>query len=598
MHGLAFFNRFYSYKGRKGCANMFLEKLIISSASGVIREVKFKMGLNLIVDSTPELETLLPRTGNNVGKTTVLKLIDFCFGKAQSNIYRDEETNQDYVLVKDFLEQRNVVIELWLSSALDQENARRCIIRRNFLTGKKKILSVNGIDFTNVIEYSNEIRSVLFPNLTTEKPTLNQVIAHNFRYKDERINNTIKHLNQNTTNFEYESLFLYLLGMPTPDNKEQLKQLYNKENTYKSRLEQKQTFEGYKTMLSSTNNEIEKYEKIKSEFQLNVSYASDLSQLNDVKYKLNKVRSRIVNNKIRIELTEKTLGELSNSKSEIVYEDIKSLYEEATKLDPKINKKFEELLIFHNTMVKNKIEFFQNQLEISMIEDKELNDQLVRLLNTEKSLIDKTNKLFIEDDLESIIIKLNNLYNNKGEYETYVNQIEDAEKNIAKLAEQIDLINNDIQSDEFKKSLDKRRDKFNEFYNSISESLYKEKYYFKYDIKTDPRSKKDFYQFSTFNNNFGSGKKQGEIVSFDIAYILFARYYELPSLEFVCNDKKELMDINQIITVQEILNRHNIQFIFSILREKVSSLENIDDLSILELGQENKLFLIENQVTK
>ena len=53
---------------------MYLSKLTISSPGKVIRDIEFHKGLNLIVDETPKNTT---GTGNNVGKTTVLRLIDY-----------------------------------------------------------------------------------------------------------------------------------------------------------------------------------------------------------------------------------------------------------------------------------------------------------------------------------------------------------------------------------------------------------------------------------------------------------------------------------------------------------------------------------------
>ena len=51
---------------------MFIKSLTISSGDGnVIRDIKFHNGLNLIVDETPVVSG--KETGNNVGKTTVLK---------------------------------------------------------------------------------------------------------------------------------------------------------------------------------------------------------------------------------------------------------------------------------------------------------------------------------------------------------------------------------------------------------------------------------------------------------------------------------------------------------------------------------------------
>ena len=54
---------------------MFIKKIVISSPLEVIREIPFHKGINLIVDESDG-----QITGNSVGKTTVLKLVDFCLG--------------------------------------------------------------------------------------------------------------------------------------------------------------------------------------------------------------------------------------------------------------------------------------------------------------------------------------------------------------------------------------------------------------------------------------------------------------------------------------------------------------------------------------
>ena len=67
---------------------MQLTELAITRADSVVRLVKFKQGLNLILDkpaSGPK------RTGNSVGKTTVLRLIDYCLGSEGSDIWQDAE---------------------------------------------------------------------------------------------------------------------------------------------------------------------------------------------------------------------------------------------------------------------------------------------------------------------------------------------------------------------------------------------------------------------------------------------------------------------------------------------------------------------------
>ena len=72
---------------------MFLKSLAISSFNKVIRRIPFYKGINLIIDETQNADD--KTTGNNVGKTTVLKLIDFCLGGKPNNIYIDPESKKD-----------------------------------------------------------------------------------------------------------------------------------------------------------------------------------------------------------------------------------------------------------------------------------------------------------------------------------------------------------------------------------------------------------------------------------------------------------------------------------------------------------------------
>ena len=103
---------------------MFLKSLTIARGNGtVIREIRFHAGLNLIVDETPVAGG--KETGNNVGKTTVLKLVDFCLGGKAKGIYSDYENKRnEYKLVKEFLIDNKVRISLVLKENLLQVDSR------------------------------------------------------------------------------------------------------------------------------------------------------------------------------------------------------------------------------------------------------------------------------------------------------------------------------------------------------------------------------------------------------------------------------------------------------------------------------------------
>ncbi|MGI6259582.1 MAG: DUF2326 domain-containing protein, partial [Anaerolineaceae bacterium] len=122
--------------------------------------------------------------------------------------------------------------------------------------------------------------------------------------------------------------------------------------------------------------------------------------------------------------------------------------------------------------------------------------------------------------------------------------------------------------------------------------LYGEKYALKFDKEINKKTNKPVYKFSAFNLNMSSGKKQGEILCFDLAYIKFADAEQIPCLHFLLNDKKELMHDNQLIKVADFVERHKIQLVISILKDKLpEGLINKSNV-VVELSQQDKLFRI------
>jgi len=230
---------------------MFLKSLTISTPTTVIREINFHKGLNLIVD-----ESEAQITGNNVGKTTVLRLIDFCLGGEAKIIYADPETNKnEYALVKDFLIKNKVIITLVLGSSFENDE-EDIVIRRNFLTRKEIIREINEETLT-ADEFENKLSELILPELKEAKPTFRQVISHNIRYSDTSVSNTLKTLNKYTTDAEYETLYLYLFGchFEAGNDRQKILEGIKAENTYKSRLEKTQSRNEYEVILEWVNSE-------------------------------------------------------------------------------------------------------------------------------------------------------------------------------------------------------------------------------------------------------------------------------------------------------------------------------------------------------
>ncbi|MCC7429227.1 DUF2326 domain-containing protein [bacterium] len=567
---------------------MFIKSLTITSGPKVIREIEFHKGLNLIVD---ESENQI--TGNNVGKTTVLKLVDFCLGADKNNIYVDPETKRnEYKLVKDFLIENKILITLVLTSDLDK-GTEDIVIERNFLSSKKEgIRRINGQQIL-AENFETELGKVLFPDHLEDKPTFRQIISHNIRYKDENINNTLKTLDKYTSDAEYETLYLFLFGceFTKGNSKQEILSKLKQEDTYKSRLEKNQTKTAYETALALINNDIETLNKEKSSFNLNENFEKDLDKLNQVKYEVNKLSSSIGKLNIRKNLIKETETELKSSKSDIDLRQLEIIYEQATTKVKTIQKTFSDLVTFHNTMVEEKVKFITKELPTLEKSLAENNSSLKQLLAEEKKLVTAISKSDSFEELEKVIGKLTEKYRKKGEFENIIQQLTEVESNIKDFNKQLNEIDTELFSDSFEQVVKTQLHKFNKYFASISNEFYGEQYAVKYDIVPNTKGQR-LYKFSAFNANMSSGKKQGEISCFDLAYTLFADEENIPCLHFLLNDKKELMHDNQLVKIAEFVNKNNIQFVASILKDKLPDEINKEEYFVVKLSQNDKLFRI------
>ncbi len=574
---------------------MFIKALKISSYAGTIRELIFHSGLNLIIDETPSGNG--KSTGNNVGKTTVLKLIDFCLGASPSIIYSDTENKKEvYDLVKDFLINEEVLITLTLVEDLNDDASKVVLIERNFLSRKKSVRKINGKPILEK-DFEDELQKVLFPFHKVEKPSFRQIISHNIRYKDESINNTLKVLDKFTSDVEYETLYLFLLGCNFDDGaqKQVLVTKIKQEEAFRERLEKKQTKIAYEIALSMIEDEIVVLNEKKSNFNLNEDFENQLEQLNVVRYRINKISSSISKMNIRKNLIEEAQKEMESSVANIDLKQLEVLYAETKANIAGIQKTFEDLVAYHNNMVVEKIKFITSDLPSLIMRIKTEEANINSLLIQEKELAMTLSKGDSFEDLEKIIAELNEKFRIKGEYESVISQLNEVEKNIGEINGQIKLIDDVLFSDSFEERLKIQINKFNKHFSEISFELYGEKYALKYDKVIHKKSQQQVYKFSAFNANLSSGKKQGEILCFDLASILFVDEEGLPSLHFLLNDKKELMHDNQLIRIADYVENKNIQLVISILRDKLpeSLLEKAH--VVVELSQESKLFRIEEQ---
>lgn len=578
---------------------MFIKKILIEKNDGeIIREIPFHMGLNLILDNTPKEDKT--SSGNDVGKTTLLKLIDFCLGGDGKNIYKDNEfgeTDDGTYTIKDFLIKNKVLITLILTDNLNDNKSNNIIIKRNFLSNKEKIYTINNkhVSYNSKNDESNAglLLNKLIFNYDHNKPSFRQIISKNIRYEKVRLENIVKVLHPTTKSIEYEVLYLFWFGIYSnlSQEKAQLKSQKDLEEKLQSRLEKDGSLAVLEQKLHLKNKEIEEKEKLKDNLNINENYKEDLNKLDNIKRNINRLNTDISALNMRKNLIIESKNELENNKANIDIEYIKYLYEEAKKFIPNIHKSFNDTLKFHNSMIVNKISFITKELpdlESKIIHFKlELNE----LLEEEKHYANIVKKSSTVEELNIIMNELNILYEDRGALEAKLSMWKDSNSNISKINKRLKAIEEENVS--YSDLISKKITEFNDIFSEISYKLYGEKLVLTLEEKED-KSKVKNYTINIIpyeNKPSGSGRKITQIEAFDLSYIQFADKNNIKCLHFILLDEMEKVHNNQINNlVLDVLNNIKCQYIISVLKDKLPPEIDVDKYTTLSLSQDDKLF--------
>lgn len=575
---------------------MFLKSLHLENQNGLIRHIPFHAGLNLIVDETPTDSQ--HNTGNNVGKTTVLKLVDFCLGADSRRIYTDPENEKtEYAEVKQFLIETKVLVTLTLCESFDGPSERDLVIERNFLPRKNLIRRINGRNYTQD-GFEEFLTNHLFPDHYGRKPTYAQIISHNIRYKEPSVSNTLKTLHQMTKDDEYEALYLFLLGcsFTEGERKQQLLAKLRSEIVFKRRLESKQTKSAYRFSLALLMDEIKELEATRASFTQASDVDIRIQRIADIKYRKGVVASELSKVRLRRDLVNEAVFEVSAQRSHIDIAELKKLYSEVSERFGGLTKSFEELVSFHNKMVEEKVRYIAKDLPHLEVQITAKQNELQSLSRSESENIAEITETGTLEDIEAIVVRLNECHRTRGEFETVIEQIGTVDDSISDIRSELAELDRSLFSKDATRAIEAQLAKFNRHFASVSDELYGEKYALKVDRVTNSRTGQQVYQFTCFNTNFSSGKKQGEITCFDIAYTLFADEEGIPCYHFLLNDKKELMHDNQLQRIGKLVSNksNHLQFVASILRDKLPSELNEEKYLVVKLSQDDKLFRIES----
>lgn len=565
---------------------MFLKQVIIQNKNSIIRDIHFHKGINLIVDETL-VGSSQQATGNNVGKTTVLRLVDYCFGADGKNIYQDTEFNkQPNTTIENFLKDNEIIITIVLVDNLD-EPKEEVIIRKNFLSRTKKLQEINGENITNDKEFDKALKKEIF-NSDVDKPTFRQIISKNIRDEKNKMTNIVKVLNSFASSEVYEALYLFWLGISTDSHseKERLSLDKKKEESFQKRLKKEGELSLIEQQLILLNDKIDELNKRKNKFNLNENYAADVDKLNDIKAKLNRSATELSRLEIRKDLINESKEDLEQEYTQIDTSQIKSLYEKAKSLISNIQVSFEDTVKFHNDLISEKLEYITKELPEIEQQIRKIKSEIIVLRNDEDALTETLNKSALVEDFEQTILDLNKQFERKGNLEEQKRLWLYSQEKLADIDDNLNKINQGISSKD--SQIQNRITEFNKYFSVMSNRLYGETY-----LLSSQKNEKGYELIVTnLEGNPSTGKKKGQIAAFDFAYIQFADKLDIECLHFIMHDQLETIHDNQLNTIVEVANSINGQYIVPILRDKIPSNIDISEFEILSLSQDDKLFRI------
>lgn len=517
--------------------------------------------------------------------------------RKSKKIYSDHEKDGNINLkVQEHLIENNTIFELKLISDWNNPYAHNVILRRNLKSDKKNIVrTINGELFYSENKYIEKLKEILFPNVG-ERPSFNQLIAHNIRYEDLRTANAINYL-QNISAPDHEALFLYFLGLKTENaqRREAIRKEIQAEEKFISKLLGKRNYNDLEILQENILREIEIGENQLKEINLPEDFYEKVNEFDKVTVNLESNKALASNNKLRMDLTVKRIEELNNQSMDSL-DEVRSIYEEASiLLNDSLHKKYEELVAFYNNIIKGQLDVLYTQKNQYTLQYESFSKEVKELSRRRADLYSLIQSKEFANEYQTRVDHLNTYYEEKGAIEQQMNAYLQSKNTIDNLTKEEKNISEAIYTEEYQMKLKKRIDIFNkEYYSNTSRNLYNATYVLTCSYDYVGRNPYKTYSFNSIGGAFSTGEKQVEVLAFDLATTLYAKDHNIAILPFLLNDKKELLSSKQINKAIDIISSHEIQLVFSILKEKKDTLKGADNYVVLELKDDDKLFRIES----
>ena len=549
-----------------------VELTITTKNLDILRNIKFNLeGMNLIVDNSD-------KSGNNVGKTTVLKLIDICLGaKEKKYIYEENETKAENSELKNYIETEKITVTLKVRKNDEDTELKVELFER----GKRFI---NG-EVLKYESYVTKLKELFFGN-NLKKPSFRQLIGKFIRVDQKQDNNRfIKYINASVSTKDYEAIYSFLFNLQdqnkidylsnikkdikdTENDIKVIKKMYN----FKTIDELNQIIFVFDNDKQRLNEQIKEYIHVeesrefeKERIKLREEYQKFLEVEENLEFAIKKAKEIIENEKAK------------NQNNKIDESILKLLYDEVARNYNGLDKTFEDLIQFNYELSKNKINFYK---ELIKRKQKELN-----------ILIENKEKFFNKNKEKLQDVKIKNFeeyYKIKSDFDKIKQSVlREVIEKTSNLEEKLKKLNNEIRENNISKEkniTEEHGNIFNKYFSEYSERVENQKLVMYF-------SKENIPTISNINEGVGTGTKKTLISIFDLAYYSFIKELGLAFPEFIIHDVLETSQTESLEKIVDIVRETKVQYIAAVLNEKIKENRNISQKDIvLTLNKNDKLF--------
>lgn len=542
----------------------------------IVRDVKFNLrGLNLIVDKPNA-------SGNGIGKTTFLRLIDIAMGASEiSALYKDKEQSSENKDLKNFIEQNKVYIKLVL---FDQENDEYNKLEVDLFTGGDK--RINGSKI-NSNEYNSYLNQIIFNN-TNKKPSFRKLIGKFVRIKMDGDNDKfLKFSSPYTKDDEYQNIYDFLFKFQNENTSEEilnlkkkLKELEKDFRTIKSNFSY-DSVDQINTALTAINNTLDDL-KLRQKNYIDNDIVLDEDKIIANRNYYAGLNSEIEKIEFEIDIIQNNIRDLEKENDNIDTNTLKEFYDEVNEHVGNLSVSFDKLILFNEKLKNNKLQTNRKILSDKLKDLESLKITKTNFYNQNKASMFLIESGTVQDYLDNQS-KILEYENKKGKTEEASRIYSEYESNITTTKSQLNSAEALLDGNNIEDKINKFNDIFGKYSNRTLGSTY-------YLYKT---TEKFPLKISNTIGPISTGNKKTAIAAFDMAYYQFAKENSIIAPGFIVHDVLENIDKTDLDNTLKLAKEIGCQYIIAMLKEKADNQTEISEKDIiLSLSENDKLFKV------